>query len=371
MRKIAVFHPSNDLYGSDRIIASIIEGLVQNNYYVSLFLPDKEGELEEYLKKNNIRVGIIKLKHYPLIYRKLFTLSGLITFLITCLRFKKYDFSDYDVFYINTLANSFVLPFLKRYRKSIFTHVHEILVSPPFIKLICHNLVYRHSNKIICVSFAVQSNFNKNQRVKTIVIHNGIKPIRKINPLQPHDILIFVLIGRLMPEKGQWFLLETLKDLDRSLLKKMYFILVGSPPLKYKSAMRDILEIIEKYKLREFVAVYDFKEDISDYINAADVCLVPSIMKDPFPTTILEAMSVEKPVIATDTGGSVEMVTNGITGFLIKPNDTKEFGNKLTFFLNNREALAEMGLEAKKVFDSEFGVEGFIKKILEVICVYP
>jgi glycosyltransferase involved in cell wall biosynthesis len=371
MKKIAIFHPSNDLYGSDRIIAVIIKGLIQNNYFVSLLLPDKNGDLEKYLKKNNIEVDIIKLKHYPLIHRKLFTLSGLIIFLITCLHFNKYDFSNYDVFYINTLANSFILPFLKKYQKPVFTHVHEILVSPLFIKIICHNLVCCYSNKIICVSFAVQSNFNKKQNVKTIVIHNGIKPIRKINALKSHDILTFVLIGRLMPEKGQWFLLETLKDMDRSLLERMHFILIGSPPLKYKNAIQDIFKIIEKYNLREFVTVYDFKEDISDYINEADVCLVPSIMKDPFPTTILEAMSVGKPVIATDTGGSVEMIADGITGFLIKPNDTKEFRNKLTFFLNNRDMIKKMGLQAKKIFDSEFRLEIFIRNIFEVICTYP
>jgi glycosyltransferase involved in cell wall biosynthesis len=371
MKKIAIFHPSNDLYGSDRIITVIIEGLIQNNYCVSLIIPDKDGELEKYLKKNNIGADIIKLKYYPLIYRKLFTLSGLIIFLAAFLRFNKYDFSNYDIFYINTLANSFVLPFLKKYKKPVFTHVHEILESPLFIKTVCHNLVYRYSSKIICVSFAVQSNFNKRQRAKTTVIHNGIKPIRKINSLQSHDVLTFVLVGRLMPEKGQWFLLETLKGMGFSSLERMHFILIGSPPLKYKNAMRDIFGIIEKYNLRKFVAVYDFKEDISDYINAADVCLVPSIMKDPFPTTILEAMSVGKPVIATDTGGSVEMIIDGVTGFLIKPNDTKEFRNKLTFFLNNKNVLEEMGLRAKRIFDSEFRLEPFIKNILGEICIYP
>jgi glycosyltransferase involved in cell wall biosynthesis len=207
--------------------------------------------------------------------------------------------------------------------------------------------------------------------MKTIVIHNGIKSIKKINSLQHHDILTFVLVGRLMPEKGQWFLLETLKDIDRSSLERMHFILIGSPPPKYKNAMQGILELVEKYNLKNVVTVYDFKEDVSGYINMADVCLVPSIMKDPFPTTILEAMSVGKPVIATDTGGSVEMIIDGITGFLIKPNDTKEFRNKLTFFLNNKEMLEEMGLRAKKRFDSEFRLEPFIRNILGVICTYP
>ena len=72
----------------------------------------------------------------------------------------------------------------------------------------------------------------------------------------------------------------------------------------------NLIQSITKADLQDVIEIKGFTNDISTLISSADICLVPSLMKDPFPTTVLEAMSVGKPVIATVHGGAAEAIND-------------------------------------------------------------
>jgi glycosyltransferase involved in cell wall biosynthesis len=94
-------------------------------------------------------------------------------------------------------------------------------------------------------------------------------------------------------------------------------------------------------------------------MQKASICLVPSLMRDPFPTTVLEAMSAGKPVIATNHGGAAEVIVDGENGYLIPPNEPDQLAQVLMRAIENPSLIRQMGCAAKSTFDSQFTMEHF------------
>jgi glycosyltransferase involved in cell wall biosynthesis len=223
------------------------------------------------------------------------------------------------------------------------------------------------ANNIVCVSLAVFNGLERYQKdigQKAQVIHNGIAPI-VVSEKPVSEELSFYLFGRIKPEKGQWFLIESLAKVPKEILGNHKFILVGGAVPGQEKQLEELVQKIETLGLTQNVDIQGFTPNIADAMNKADVCLVPSIMSDPFPTTVLEAMSASKTVITTNNGGAKEAVVDQETGFLIHPNNTSEFANVLTQVIEEKEHLPEWGKAAKKRFSHLFTTQNFNKNWLE------
>ena len=95
----------------------------------------------------------------------------------------------------------------------------------------------------------------------------------------------------------------------------------------------------------------DLKFVVDKIYENADVILIPSIMADPFPTTVLEAMLFSKPLISTNHGGASEIIDDNF-GKLISPNDTDAFVNAIRYFIKNISCLCEFGKNARKKYEN-------------------
>jgi glycosyltransferase involved in cell wall biosynthesis len=136
--------------------------------------------------------------------------------------------------------------------------------------------------------------------------------------------------------------------------------------LKGNEALKiDLLSKIEKAGLTNKIKLMGFVNDIDSLLASADVCLIPSLMKDPFPTTVLEAMSAGKPIIATNHGGAVEAIRDGISGCLIEPNNPKQFAQTIRQLIENPALCNRLGKEAKADFETRFTLENFRQNWLQ------
>lgn len=365
MKKIAIFHPSNELYGADRIMVLAAKAL--KNYKAIIYLP-KEGPLSE-LIANELPEAELKINpQMPIISRSLFSPKGIFKTIHNYLNFKKFikrEFNRYhfDKFYVNTLSCSILLPALKKFKTPIITHVHEILENPKLAAFVTAKLAFHYSRKVISVSVAVQSNLHricKRRKATSLVVHNGIPAIntRELKSIN-EDITSFYLFGRIKPEKGQWYLIKALELIPKEELKDTHFNLVGGTLKGKEYLTNDLINNIKKAGLEEFITLKGFTNDISVELADADVCLVPSLMKDPFPTTVLEAMSAGKAIIASDTGGAKEAITNNISGIVIPADDPFEFAQMIRKLIGNKSLINKLGTNAKESFDSNYTIRHF------------
>ena len=80
----------------------------------------------------------------------------------------------------------------------------------------------------------------------------------------------------------------------------------------------------------------------------------------------MEYMALGKPVIATEGGGTGELVINGKTGFLIKGPFPKEIAEKILVLLYNNNMAEKMGLAGKKKIETDFNIDRMISSYLEL-----
>jgi glycosyltransferase involved in cell wall biosynthesis len=366
---IAVFHPSAELYGADRILVNALKAIPEEVVKkVYLF---RKGPLGHFIENEVENVEVIIKPEMPVIYREIFTPLGIFKYIKDWFSFLFYLRSEnkkncYSSAYVNTLSCSFLLPLLWLLSIKRFVHVHEIIDSPKIVGRLTAWVSHIFSTKIVCVSNAVLLGLKRYVYAiekKGIVIHNGINAI-SVNSKKRSETLNFYLFGRIKPEKGQKFLIESLKIIPKSKLIGTKFILMGGVVAGQEKELKDLHSIINKYHLSEHVIIKQFASNIESAMSDADVCLVPSLMKDPFPTTVLEAMSAAKPVITTNNGGAKEAVINNETGFLISPNDTNELANSIINLIDKRSDIPNYGGKAKARFQKLFTRKQFNKNWL-------
>lgn len=366
MTTIAVFHPSSDLYGSDRILVNAL-GAMPTHIHKKVYLLS-HGPLVDFLQEKTENVEVIICPNMPVIYRKIFTVKGIFIFLITWLRFfvfmrkqkKQYQFESV---YVNTLSNTFILPILAALRLKRFVHVHEIVVRPKLIGKITAFLAANFANNILCVSVAVANNlktYSKKASQKIVVIHNGIERIMTTEKEQS-TILSFCLFGRIMPQKGQWLVVEALSKIPIEKLKHTRFTFMGGVLYNQTSILNDLESKVNQANLGHIIEFKEFAPNISDAMSEADICLVPSTILDSFPTTVLEAMSAKKLVIATNQGGAKEAVKDKQTGLLFDHNNAADLAKKIQWVIDNPQVVSRMGLEAKMHFQQHFTLKIFNK----------
>jgi len=234
--------------------------------------------------------------------------------------------------------------------------VHEIIDSPKAIGWLTAQLANRYAKKVVCVSAAVEKGlirYSKSIHKRTVVIHNGIDQILA-KPKNTGKTLNFYLFGRIMPKKGQWYLLDALKQIPLNQLKDVQFTLMGGAVPGKEESLQELETEIDNAGLKNIVVIKNFAPNITSAMEDADICLVPSMMKDPFPTTVLEAMSAGRPVIATNHGGAKEAIADSNGGLLVDPGKPSQLADSILQLIKGKATLPAMGRSAQKKYLSAF-----------------
>jgi len=140
--------------------------------------------------------------------------------------------------------------------------------------------------------------------------------------------------------------------------KDFYVLIVGDGPLrpKLEQQARD-LGIADK------VVFTGFYDDLPGALRAMDIFVLPSILDEGFPTSVLEAEALGLPVIASDTGGTHETIQPDRTGLLIPPKDPAALHDALQSLITDSDRRGDMGAAAKQFVRSSFTLDAMTDKI--------
>lgn len=359
--KILFVHPSVELYGADKILLYILT-LIHKDNDITVLLP-KNGELVTYIEKISKKIEIKICEDLPIVHSKL-SLKDFFKLPVSVFNFnKKFKKNSYDLVYCNTLATTLFL--YNKWSKNRIIHVHEIIENK-FINFGFSILIKLRAKKVICVSEHVKRHllFSK----KYSVVHNGIPDLKTETEIRVKKSgkIVFVLPGRFMPKKGQWFLIDSLKLIPHEYIDRCEFYLFGSPPPNRTEYREDLENLVKCSGFENIIHLYPFKKNIEEIYQLADVVLVPSIMADPFPTTVLESMMYGKPVITTNHGGASEIVEENF-GKLVSPNDTQQLSEAIIYFIENSEKIDDYGNNARRKYELTLTLDRFGERFLKEI----
>lgn len=359
--KILFVHPSVELYGADKILLYILKILCEK-HEITVLLP-KQGILTEHIKAVSPDIKIKIFEGLPIVHSKLKLKDyALLPLLIMRCR-KLFSGEKFDYCFCNTLAA--VLLLFSGFARRRILYVHEI-ISSPVLNLGFSVLAKLGANKVVCVSNHVKKNllFSK----KYFVAHNGIPDIAGSfieNKIDYGEKVRFALPGRFMHGKGQWFLIDSLKKLPASYKNKILVDLYGSAPPFKPELLQELKDSIKASGLDKIISIHDFAHDICQIYKAANVVLVPSLMPDPFPTVVLEAMMFSRPVIATSSGGASEILEDSFSKS-ISAGNVEEFSKAIEFFIDNKDLIEKYSESAREKFASYLTLKSYEKRFFEI-----
>ncbi|MBF2708247.1 glycosyltransferase family 4 protein [Flavobacterium soyangense] len=103
--------------------------------------------------------------------------------------------------------------------------------------------------------------------------------------------------------------------------------------------------------------------EIKKQIDLATVCVFPSFA-EALPVSWIEAMAIQKAVVASDIGWAKEIITDGVEGFLVHPKEHHQYANRILELLENSELQQKFGIAARKKIVNTFSIEIVAKQSL-------
>ncbi len=184
-------------------------------------------------------------------------------------------------------------------------------------------LAFRASRAIVANSNDVAAYIARQYRAprqRIRVIYNGIDterfhPVVQNGGRDPGPI---VAIGRLVPQKNHALFLEAAARLSRQ-MAAVRFMIVGDGPLRPALETR-----ADNLGLAESVSFVGERQDVDVILRSASLLWLPSRWEG-MPNVVLEAMASGVPAIATDVGGTRELIRTGVDGFVVPPEDADAF----------------------------------------------
>lgn len=391
--KIAFITHFSNLYGANRSLLNLIDGLKDygvQSYVVTPF----EGELTDSLKQKNIEFAILPLQwwvdklelgnniwknlhrlaaFYPKALKRLY-----LNLRITPILLAQLQTWEIDIIYTNSSATP--IGALAAYRLNIphIWHLREFLdldynLHFDWGKQLSKFLIQR-SHAQISISQAISKHFSSGLKLENMkVIYNGIASLNKLEELREQgkekgkyllpdeQKFTFALVGLVHPNKGQDIAIKAL-----SLVSKRFphvrLIIAGT---SYKNQIDELKKLVNKLGVLNQVEFWGYIEDPYQAYLAADVVLMCSKHEGMGRVTV-EAMSVCRPVIGFNNGGTAEIIQHEYTGLLYQDGH-ESLANCMERLIENPKWVKEMGLNAWHVVKDKYSIEAYSQQVYQVL----
>ena len=197
--------------------------------------------------------------------------------------------------------------------------------------------------------------------------------VRKELGLAAEDVILVMASG-ILPGKGQLDLLEAMAVLVGE-FAHLHLLIAGAPVESHGESMKyqqTIDEFVSSHQLEANVHLLGWRSDVTDILQASDV-YVSSSYTESLPDAVRDGMSVGKPVVATDVGGTAELVLVGENGYLFQPGDIVSLIGYLRELVCAPALRRQMGLRSKRIIEEHFSTEAYARKFESMVLstVFP
>jgi len=173
------------------------------------------------------------------------------------------------------------------------------------------------------------------------------------------DVLVFGVFARLNFQKGHTYLLRALKKINCG-KRHLKVVFVGDGELR-----DDLARQCKSLQLTDTVIFAGFQNDVPGFLDMIDIKVLPSLHEG-LPLCVIEALAMEKPVIATAVDGTPEIIHHQQTGLLIPPKDSDALADALLYAINHRGEMDLMGKRGRQDIVRRFSLERQVSETEQV-----
>jgi len=363
MRKIKVvlFIDGLRAGGKERQIVEIIKGFHSSDILFELVLMNKNIHYQE-IFDYNIKV------HY-LIRKTKKDISVFYKFHKLCKLLKPDLIHTWD-----TMTSLISIPTAK-IQKIILLNgsLRNAMKHRNYINNLLKSIALKLSDNILSNSFAGLRVY-KIPKNKGYCIHNGFD-LNRLNQLILPDIIknklgvssndkIVGMVGAFTEKKDYISYINVAVNVLNK-RNDVTFLLIGH------GRTIDECKRLIPYKFLEKIIFTGRQNQIESIVNIFDIGVLltnQKVHEEGISNSIMEYMVCAKPVIATDGGGTDELIENNRTGFLFKNNSIENISDKIQFLIDNEDIAIKIGEEAKQQMLKEFTLEKMIKSYFNLYC---
>lgn len=247
---------------------------------------------------------------------------------------------------------------------------HCLENAKPFPKNIVYGTVNSVlSDAVIAVSGAVADNLKRDGiPVKKLhLVYNGVTPLSKISPDEksakrkelgiPDNHTVVGIVARLEPVKRHDIFIEAAKILEK---ERITFLIVGSGSLE-----KELKTKVSSLGLDGKVIFTGHIENVSEIADIIDIYALTS-ESEACPLSLIEAMTLGKPCVSTDSGGPSEVISDTVNGYITPNGNAAAFAEKIKLLADSPDMRISFGNAAKEIAETKFSVETMADKITAI-----
>ncbi len=357
--KILFVNHTSHLTGAPISCFNLMAGLSQK--FQPVFATKEDGPIIKLLKNRDIRYYIIREKG-P------FGMQYIRQFIKICKAEK------IDLLHLNTLT-----PFCK------YAAIAGYLLNKPIVWTVREDpLISRSrrlkfwlqclSSKIIFVDRDTRDKLLGNKLSdKVEFIYNGVdleifRPYASDYLYKQFNIdrneRLIGYIGSFTHRKGLTYLIKAFPLIKKS-YKKVKLILIGSPSYNDETYFLEIKDLIKQLYIEHEIFFTGMLIDITYALNSLDIVVLPSF-DERCSRTLIESLACAKPVVATNVGGTPEIIIDGINGILVEPGNENQIAEAIIKLLYDDSLRQEMGLNGRAHAEKHFNIKDNINKFQNI-----
>lgn len=357
------------LYGSNRSLDSLINYFRGKGEDVEVLLPSK-GKFFEHLKSKGIKVHSLRF-FYEVMYVKwnkkylslpILWIYNAMVFPLLLWKVKKIA---PDIVYSNSSVDAYSIFIAKILGCKHVYHVREFLKEDFGSRFILGKKMKRRlilwSDKIIFVSKAVAQAVIGYVPKQGRIIYNGLPPAKFVKGnVNFSGSLRLGVVGNIDISKQQHLAIEYMQKIHEK-YPQMTLHIVGDKECPYKQYIQ---KLVKQLNLENVVVFEGFVNNVEDIYNKLDVLLMCS-RAEAFGRVTIEAMLRKIPVIGLDSGGTSELIEDGVTGFKFK--EYKDVEKALDILINSPQISHRIIDQAYKTAGKGYTEERYTKNVYDFI----
>jgi L-malate glycosyltransferase len=279
---------------------------------------------------------------------------------------------DYDILHAHT-SHGHVLGFLAAAGKKTCVLVTRRVDFSIFRSSFLHlsGIKYRYmADYYIAISHEIKRVMEADGILSSriFVVHSGIDTKRfagaKKQPLYAEFNIkegepVIVNVAHLAPHKGQAYLVKAIPYVLEKIPSARFFIVGGG------ELMADLRSLAASLGLKDRLVFTGFRPDVGNFYSLADLFVMSSVQEG-LGTAVLDALAMEKPVVATRAGGIPEIIEDGKTGRLVEPENPAALSEGIIDMLLHSERAGQMAAQGRLRVETNFSIRAMVEKNIAV-----